>query len=802
MHYTQSSEHMPITDIADFDRKSGSLVERLIFNNRLVILFLCLMATIFFGYSALHVRISASYNEMLPTYQPFIVNYFKHYDVLQGQGNAIRIDVENKNGGSIIDPKYLVTLQHLNDEVYLLPGVDRPFMTSLWTPSVRWMMITPAGFKAGPVIGASYDGSSQQLSVVRQNILKAGIVGRIVANDFHSSMIYVPLMQHNNLTGKPLNYGDLARSLDALRAKYDTKGVRLHIVGFAMVVGDLINGINRVLTFFAISVAIAVTILYLYTRCVRSTVLVVTASVTAVIWQLGIFTLLGKDLNPYSVLVPFLIFAIGMSHGAQKMNGVMQDIGRGTHPLIAARYTFRRLFLAGFAALTCDAVSFAVLFTIRIKAIQDLAIIASIGVLILIFTNLIMLPILLSYTGVSKKTAARSVRHETAVSGDKFFLWHFLDLFTQRRYAKMAIVGAAIFAFFGWYVGRNVQIGDLSPGAPEFRQTSQYNRDNSYIVSHYSTGSDNFVVLVTTDPGYCQDVHTLQAIDNLEWRLQQMPQVLSTNSLASVSAKLNMLLTEGSPKWFTFVPNQQVIDDHANDGTEDLKNTDCSFTPIYVSLTDHKAATLNQIVRTVQKFAANPVNQGAHFKIGLAGGNAGIEAATNIAIQESNIQIMALVYTSVMIFCFITFRSWRAVLCTLIPLGITSLLGQALMVWLGIGIKVATLPVVALGVGIGVDYALYVLSVVLKQIKSGVSLSEAYYRTLLFTGKVVLLTGFTLAAGVATWIFAPIKFQADMGLLLCFMFLWNMIGALVLLPALAYYLLPHKKTVDSSGAVM
>jgi predicted RND superfamily exporter protein len=139
---------------------------------------------------------------------------------------------------------------------------------------------------------------------------------------------------------------------------------------------------------------------------------VVLCSLVAVVWLLGLLPLLGYELDPYSVLVPFLVFAIGMSHGAQKMNGIMQDIGRGTHRLVAARYTFRRLFLAGMTALLADAVGFAVLMVIDIQVIQDLAITASIGVAVLIFTNLVLLPILLSYTGVSPgrpaQPAARS----------------------------------------------------------------------------------------------------------------------------------------------------------------------------------------------------------------------------------------------------------------------------------------------------------------------------------------------------------------------------------------------------------
>ena len=159
--------------------------------------------------------------------------------------------------------------------------------------------------------------------------------------------------------------------------------------------------------------------------------------------------------------------------------------------------------------------------------------------------------------------------------------------------------------------------------------------------------------------------------------------------------------------------------------------------------------------------------------------------------------MLYLVYGAVMLLCFITFRSWRAVVVAALPLMLTSVLAEALMVTLGMGVKVATLPVIALGVGIGVDYALYILSVVLTRMSYGESLSDAYYSALKFTGKVVLLTGMTLSAGVATWAFSIIKFQADMGILLAFMFLWNMVGALVLLPALGHFLLPQERTKES-----
>jgi uncharacterized protein len=784
-----------IADLNDFDKGSGSLVERILFNNRPLIMILCAIATIFLGYQATKVRLSADYASMIPVHQPYIVNYLNHYDDLSTQSNAVQIAVV-ANNGNILDAHYLQVLQNLSSEVYLLPGINRPFMQSLWTPQTTWQLVTPDGITGGRVIDTNYDGSPAALQAVGTHIQNAGIIGQLVGLDYKSSMIYAPLLL--NVEGKPLNYGQLARQLNDLRVKYNAQGVTLHIIGQAMVFGDMINAIDEVLVFFLVSIIITTCMLFWYTRCIRSTALVVTASLTAVVWQMGLLTLLHIDLTPYSVLVPFLVFAIGMSHGAQKMNGVMQDIGRGTHRLVAARYTFRRLFLAGFVALVCDATSFAVLMVIRIGAIQQLATVATIGVALLVITNLILIPITLSYIGVNPKAAERSQRTGVNYTSKRNAVWAFLDLFTQRKWASLAILGGLVVAGVGYYVGRNVQIGDLDPGAPELRQTSQYNKDNAFIIRHYAVGSDSMVVMVDTPSGSCLDYQTLSTMERLQWKLQQMPQVASTASVATFQDYVLAGMEEGSPKWFGMEPDADLLYQNQLYVPQRLMNFDCSFVPVYVSLVDHKAKTLTAVLEASQNFINDPTNKGPGFKMSLVGGNAGIEAATNIVVDQANTIMLVLIYTVVTIFCFIAFRSWRAVLCAIIPLVITSILAQALMVWLHIGIKVATLPVSALGVGIGVDYALYVLSILLRFLRGGLPLSEAYYETLMSTGKVVLLTGFTLALGVSTWIFAPIKFQADMGLLLAFMFLWNMLGAMILLPALASFLLPAKLFVQKA----
>lgn len=791
-HAVSADEHPVIRDLKDFDQASGTLPERLLFNHRWIFVALCVLVTLVLGYQATKLNLGASFEKMIPTNHPYIANYLANKADMAGQGNVVRIAVENTKG-NIFDADYLETLRKLNDDVFLLPGVDRPFMKSLWTPSTRWLGVTEEGLDGGPVIDDGYDASPAAMQRLRANVERSGEIGSLVAANFQSSIVLVPLMEKADATGKRLDYKDLTNRLDALRVKYETPSIRVHITGFAKIVGDLITGLQQVLLFFALAIAICTAILFWYTRCWRSTLLVVSCSVVAVIWLLGILPSIGYELDPYSILVPFLVFAIGMSHGAQKMNGIMQDIGRGTHKLVAARYTFRRLILAGLTALLADAVGFLVLMVIDIRVIKDLAVTASIGMAALIFTNLVLLPMLLSFTGVSARAAQRSLQAEMANSGEtevKHKFWAFLDHFTHRTWASAALAASVLLGVGGFVVSTHLKIGDLDPGAAELRQDSRYNRDNAFMTGNYAASSDIFVAMVKTAPMECSTYANLIKVDALEWELQQLPSVESTSSLAAVAKRTAVGMNEGSLLWFEIPRAQAMINAIVTRAPREMFNQNCDLLSVYVFLKDHKADTLSSVVQTIETFAVK--NDSAEVKFLQAAGNSGIEAATNIVVKKANTQMLMLVYAAVIVLAFITFRSWQAVICAILPLMLTSVLCEALMVGLGIGVKVATLPVIALGVGIGVDYALYMLTVTLSLLRQGVSLSRAYYQALLFTGRVVVLTGVTLGLAVATWFFSPIKFQADMGILLAFMFLWNMLGALILLPALAYYLLPSK----------
>ncbi|MEK1943687.1 MAG: RND family transporter [Pseudomonas sp.] len=788
-----------MSTMSNHHQDKATFLERLIFNNRPTVILICLLVSVFLFYQALQVRPSTSFEKMIPLQHPFIQKMLEHRNDLANLGNTVRISVEAKDG-DIFSKEYMETLRQVNDEVFYIPGVDRSGLKSLWSPSVRWTEVTEEGFAGGEVIPQTYDGSADSLDELRNNVLKSGQIGRLVANNFKSSIVDVPLLESypdpkDQGTLLKLDYRQFSHELEEkIRDKYEAQNpnVEIHIVGFAKKVGDLIDGLVMVVLFFAIAFLITLVLLIWFTRCIRSTIAVLVTTLVAVIWQLGLMHTVGFGLDPYSMLVPFLIFAIGISHGVQKINGIALQSSEADNSLTAARLTFRQLFLPGAIAILADAVGFITLLIIDIGVIRELAIGASIGVGVIVFTNLILLPVAISYVGISKKAIERSKKD--AVREHPF--WRLLSNFAHPVVAPISVV-IALAAFGGglWY-GHGLKIGDLDQGAPELRPESRYNQDNAFIINNYSTSSDVLVVMVKSKPEGCSIHETMQPIDELMWTMNNTAGVQSAISLVTVSKQMIKGMNEGNLKWETLSRNKDVLNNSIA-RADGLFNSDCSLAPVLVFLNDHKAETLDRAVNAVKAFAKE--HDTADLQFLLAAGNAGIEAATNEVIKETELTILILVYICVATMCMITFRSLAATLCIVLPLILTSVLGNALMTFLGIGVKVATLPVIALGVGIGVDYGIYIYSRLESFLRAGMPLQEAYYQTLKSTGKAVLFTGLCLAIGVCTWIFSAIKFQADMGLMLTFMLLWNMFGALWLLPALARFLIKPEKLAGKKG---
>jgi predicted RND superfamily exporter protein len=544
-----------------------------------------------------------------------------------------------------------------------------------------------------------------------------------------------------------------------------------------------------VVIFFLVTFLITGILVYVYSQSAWLSALVLGCGLMAVVWQLGAITLLGFGMDPMSILVPFLVFAIAVSHGVQMVSSVRSDVFLGASSLDAARASFRRLLVPGGIALATDTIGFFTILFIQIRVIQEIAISASIGVASIILTNLVLLPVLLSYVRLDQAYREKLLKR----AGQMKRGWTALAAAAEPGPARAIAAAALALALFGAYKGREVQVGDLHQGVPELRPESRYNTDTAVVTSKFSIGVDIVTVIAETKPEGCVDYGVMRTIDDFSWHMANLPGVQSTVDLANVAKALNAGWNEGNPKWRVLARNRSVLTQSVTyvPTSTGLLNSDCSVIPVMLFTKDHKAETIEQIVAEVKQFEKDHKNPDVSFK--LATGNVGVMAATNEAVDAAQWPIMGCVFGAVILLCLISYRSVRGTLCILIPLGVVSLLSYALMAMLEIGLKVSTLPVAALGVGVGVDYGIYLYSRLREFYKEGRSLRAAYLETLEVTGSGVLFTGVTLALGVATWILSPLQFQADMGLLLAFLFLMNMIGALVLLPALAYFFLEGKR---------
>jgi predicted RND superfamily exporter protein len=779
------------------ESKFTAALARFTFGHRGLVVGFFLVVTLIMGWlAASGLRIDASFTKQLPVKHEYMQTYLDPRAEEFRGANRILVALVARDG-NMFTPEFFQALRKATDEVFFIRGVDRSRMQSLFTPNVRYTEVVEDGIQAGNVIPADFQPTPEGLARVRENILKAGIVGRLVANDFSGAIISATLQDVDPETGEPLDYIRVARDLETkirdqlggsgvdVSVNPATSPVEIHMIGFAKVVGDIAEGSMSVAIFAGITVVLTLFFVWLYIQSFRVALVPVVCSLVAVIWQLGLLVLLGYGVDPLGILVPFIIFAIGVSHGVQKISAVSDAVLVGADSMQAAKRTFQALFVPAIVALLADLVGFVTILFIPVQVIREMAITASLGVGVVILTDLILLPVLVSFVHFDEGFRARIERRMHQLQK----LWDKVTVIADRKVAAVVIVLSVVVGVLGYIKGKETPIGDTQAGVPELRPDSRYNRDTDVITNKFSIGVDIINVIVETKADGCIDYDVMTAIDRFAWHMRNVEGVQDVIALPMVMKMVSAGWSEGSLEWRNIPRNRdQMVQAQAYlETSTGLFNRDCSVMPVMMFTTDHRAETIERVVAAVKKWKAeNPPPPATTFR--LATGNVGVMAATNEEVKAKEFPILAGVFAAVIVMCLVTFRSVTGTLCVILPLALVSILAYAVMAIVGIGLKVSTLPMVALGVGIGVDYGIYLFSRMQDYLRQGMSVKDAYHETLRVTGASVVFTGITLAIGVVTWVFSPLKFQADVGILLTFLFLVNMLGAIFLLPALAAWL--------------
>jgi predicted RND superfamily exporter protein len=353
----------------------------------------------------------------------------------------------------------------------------------------------------------------------------------------------------------------------------------------------------------------------------------------------------------------------------------------------------------------------------------------------------------------------------------------------------VATLVSVLVAIGGYAIGRHTPVGDTMAGVPELRPQSRYNIDTGVITKKFSIGTDMLNVMVEAPPNSCVDFDTMRFIDAFANRMADVEGVRDVMTLPLVAKVISSGWSEGSLKWRSLPRDQRSLVQAQGfiDTSTGLLNADCSVMPVMLFLADHRAETIDRVVSAVKQYKPPRVVPGVHVQ--LATGNVGVMAAQIEEVRAKEVPILLGLFTVIGLMCLVTFRSVIGTIIVMLPLGLVSILAYAVMAIVGIGLKVTTLPMVALGAGIGVDYGIYLYSRMQTALLRGMSVRDAYHAALRVTGASVFFTGITLALGVATWVCSPLQFQADVGLMLTFMFVVNMLAALVLIPVYAYWLI-------------
>ncbi len=828
------------------------LLEKVIFGKRAIVLAVFAVITVLMILAASQLKIDAGFRKQLPVKHEYMQT-FLDYEKEFGGTNRILIAVMAKNG-DIFNKEYLTALEGVSEAISTVAdaqglGVDQSRTRSIFTPNQRYMVVTEEGFEADnvwparfpepfPSMASGFDPTPEQYAILKRNIELSGIIGRLVAKDFTGAMVQAELVPEISPDGKQLNYQQIATQLEAIRSTYEKGNVEVRIIGFTKIVDDIAKGAKSVVLFFIITVIFTWILLFIYSTSAKLASLTVLAALVAVIWMLGALRLMGFGIDPMNILTPFLIFAIGVSHGEQMINrfrgqiffggleeGTMEELSqrRGIPAYDAAIKAFRSLLVPGSVALIAGCIGFAAILMIPIRIIFELAVTATVGVGIIVFTNLILLPVLLSYTNLSNLEKKRGFRLRQLTKFDR--IWQAMSVFSKPIPAAIIIVIGAVMYFAAESYGHKMMIGDAQKGVAELFPEARYNRDADVITSKFALGIDIINVIAEVEPNACaSSFKAMETFDRFAWHMRNVEGVTKVVTMVDVGKQVWAANNYGSLRWRTLPrqpSNMATAFRMIETDTGLLNETTCTAMPMMIFTDDHRSETIARVVDAVKKFRAEnnlfdvkfkntlnlkiaenkkAENEGGEFKpsdninFRLATGNVGVMAATNEEVAKLEKPIMYMVYAAVFVMCLISFKNPLAALCIVLPLVLVTSLGEALMVKLGIGLKVNTLTVVALGVGIGVDYAIYIYARMAELMKQGKPLTQSYFEALKTTGIAIFYTALTLACGVATWNFSALKFQADMGLMLTFMFFVNMVAAMIFLPALCRWLLrPFEK---------
>ncbi len=753
--------------------------------NRTWVVLAVAVLTAVMGYLASHVEVKTVFSDLLPKNHPYVaVN--QQFKSTFGGSNMVSIMIEVKDG-DIFKPSVLSKVQKITVGLQQVDSVDTYQIISIASKKIKEVRASTEGVESRPIMWPELPKGPAEMAVLKEAVLNNPLIyGPYVSMDLKATLITADFLDGD------INYSKAFEQIMGLVKEADGDGVMVRVVGEPVLYGWVNYYLDETIQIFFAAIASLVIILMLITRTWHGTVLPLLAGVISAIWALGAAKLMGFHLDPLVIVVAFLITAQAISNSVQLISRYDDEIAHGaTTSAAAAVASAKNLFKPSMLAIVADAGCVLVVALTPIPMLEKISYIGTVWIFSIFVSALIMTPVMLSFfkpgQGFVHPLNIRPVL-ETILRACAGVVT------TRLRYVVLAITGV-VFVVSGWYAF-NLKVGDANPGSPILWPDSSYNQDASDINRQFQGSDRMFVVVAGKEKGALREPEVLQSMANFQRYMEAQPEVGGSISLADILPQVRRVLREGNPMYaelgndagenseltYMFVSGSDPGD------MDRYADADAKNGAVTLFFRDHQGETIRTAVARVQDYVAqNPIEKADYL---LAGGLVGVLAAVNEVILAGQIEAIALALLVLVVCCTVTYRSTVAGVFFMIPVMLSNTITFSYMAWQDIGMNINTLPVVALGIGLGVDYTFYIVDGIREELHHNPNVERAIVKALSSAGRGVLVTALTLITSVGLWSFSSLRLQADMGLLIALWLFISAFSALFIMPAIVYVFRP------------
>lgn len=775
------------------DRIADFCIER----RRLVVTFIGLVTVVFASF-AVRIPIKTVFEDLLPSKHPY-VQVHEQFKEKFGGSNIVTIMVTAKQG-DIFQLPVLEKVRNITLGLTQIPAVNQFQIVSLATKKLKEVRSSTEGIESKPLMWPDLPRSQAEVDDLREKVLRNNLVyGLYVSSDLRSTLITVDFFDRS------VDYGVVFSSVQALVGKYRDATVDISLAGDPILFGWVNYYFPETLALIGLTLLVVGVLLFALNRTWRGTLYPYIAGLISAVWSLGICDMIGIHFDPLVAVVAMLITARAVSHSVQIVTRFQEEVealaaARGDPDpgadisRIAAKTTLAELFRPGILGILVDAACVLVVALSPIPILQKLALMAMIWLLTIGMSACILTPVLLSWT-------PRPLRYALAFDLETLLLRPFLRLcwqVTVTRWRNAVMVGTAIVFVVSFYFSLHIKIGDANPGSPILQPQAVYNQDSAYINRQFPGADRMFVVIQGKERDTVKKNDVLVSMTQFQRFMESQPEIGGTVSLADALPAINSILREGNPRYLELGDTQEVngellylLDSVSDPG--DLDRYVDKFAQngaVTLFFRDRKGETIRTAVARVNEFVDTHPLPDAQYK--LAGGLIGVLAAANEVILKHQIEAIAFSLLILVLMCTWTYRSTVAGMFFMVPVIISNTVTFSVMAWQDIGMNINTVPVAALGIGLGVDYALYICDRIRHELIHHPvhDPDRAVQVAINSAGRGVLVTAIVLIISILVWSFSSLRFQAEMGFLIAIWLGVSAFSALFVMPALAYFFKP------------